>query len=152
MDPVNRCVTDKLDPTVAQECALWECHKLHCDQCNAALEERISAYRLAGKTIGFAAQCKEPDRDPGRSPRVPGAQCPICAGDFKHHGEGFRFTPGPNWRHGKLRLSGIGRMDARGHARTPGKVVSCDIMRKADGRFLSLVIECEPHRECGSDG
>jgi len=29
-------------------------------------------------------------------------------------------------------------------ARTPGKVVSCDIMRKADGWFLSLVIECEP--------
>ena len=41
-------------------------------------------------------------------------------------------------------------MDARGDARTPGKVVSCDIMRKADGWFLSLVIECEPHRECGS--
>jgi len=41
-------------------------------------------------------------------------------------------------------------MDARGDARTPGKVVSCDITRKADGWFLSLVIECEPHRECGS--
>jgi len=69
---------------------------------------------------------------------------------LKHHGDGFRFTPGPNWRNGKLRLSAIGTMDARGDARTPGKVVSCDIMRKVDGRFLSLVIECEPHRECGS--
>ena len=58
MDPVNGRVTDKLDPTVAQERALWECHKLHCDLYNAALEERISAYRLASKTIGFAAQCK----------------------------------------------------------------------------------------------
>ena len=46
MDPVNRGVTDKLDPTVAQERALWECHKLHCDLYNAALEEqRLSARR-----------------------------------------------------------------------------------------------------------
>jgi putative transposase len=41
-------------------------------------------------------------------------------------------------------------MDARGEARTLGTVVSCDIMRKADGWFLSLVIKCEPDRECGS--
>ena len=40
-------------------------------------------------------------------------------------------------------------MSARGEARTPGKVISADIMRKVDGWFLSLVIECEPHRECG---
>ena len=40
-------------------------------------------------------------------------------------------------------------MDARGEARTPGHLVSCDIMRKPDGWFLSLVIACEPHRECG---
>jgi len=56
--PHQPAVTDKLDPTVPQERALWECHKLHCDLYNAALKERISAYRLAGKTIGFAAQCK----------------------------------------------------------------------------------------------
>ena len=31
---------------------------MHCDLYNAALEERISAYRLTSKTIGFAAQCK----------------------------------------------------------------------------------------------
>jgi putative transposase len=68
---------------------------------------------------------------------------------FKHHGDGFRFTPGPNWRNGNLRLSGIGTMDARGEARTPGQVVCCDIMRKVDGWFMSLVVTCEPHRECG---
>ena len=38
-----------------------------------------------------------------------------------------------NWRNGKLRLSGIGTMKARGEARTPGQVVCCDIMHKADG-------------------
>jgi putative transposase len=60
----------------------------------------------------------------------------------------LRFTPGPNWRNGKLRLSGIGTMDARREARTPGQVVYCDVMRKADGWFMSLVVACEPHREC----
>jgi len=45
--------------------------------------------------------------------------------------------------------SGIGTMEARGEARTPGQVVCCDIMRKADGWFMSLVVACEPHRESG---
>jgi len=58
---------------------------------------------------------------------------------FKTHGDGFRFTPGKDWRHGKLRLSGVGEMTARGEARTPGRVVCCDIQRKVDGWYLSLV-------------
>ena len=40
-------------------------------------------------------------------------------------------------------------MEARGEARTPGQVVCCDIMRKADGWFMSLVVACEPRRESG---
>jgi putative transposase len=70
---------------------------------------------------------------------------------FKSHGDGFRFTPGTGWRHGRLRLSGIGEMPARGEARTPGRVVSCDVQRKADGWFLSLVLECAPFRERTGD-
>lgn len=70
---------------------------------------------------------------------------------YKHHGDGFRFEPGEGWRHGRLRLSGIGMMRARGEARTPGRVVSADIQRKADGWHLSLVVECEPHRERTGD-
>ena len=54
---------------------------------------------------------------------------------FKTHGDGFRFTPGKDWRHGKLRLSGVGEMTARGEARTPGRVVCCDIQRKG-GRLV----------------
>ena len=38
-------------------------------------------------------------------------------------------------------------MRARGEARTPGRVVFADVQRKADGWFLSLVLECAPHRE-----
>jgi ribosomal protein L37AE/L43A len=33
---------------------LWQCHKLHCDLYNAALQERTDAYRLAAKSI---AEC-----------------------------------------------------------------------------------------------
>jgi putative transposase len=40
-------------------------------------------------------------------------------------------------------------MTARGEARTPGRLVCCDIQRKVDGCYLSLVVECEPHRESG---
>jgi hypothetical protein len=35
---------------------------------------------------------------------------------FKTHGDGFRFDPGANWKHGKLFLSRIGTMRARGEA------------------------------------
>ena len=127
---------------MAQERALWEFHKLHCDLYNAALEERISAYRLAGKTIGFAAQYPEHRALNAQSAQVTLKRLDLAFGaflrrvkaakepgfprfksydrfsgfGFTHHGEGFRFTPGPNWRNGKLRLSGR-------DARTPGKVL-----------------------------
>lgn len=70
---------------------------------------------------------------------------------YKTHGDGFKFQPGSNWRHGRLRLSGIGIMRASGEARTPGRVVCADIQRRCDGWFLSLVVECEPHRERTGD-
>jgi putative transposase len=58
MPLVNRRTTDKLYPIAEQEVALWQCHKLHGDLYNAARQERTDAYRLAGKSIGFAEQCK----------------------------------------------------------------------------------------------
>ena len=70
---------------------------------------------------------------------------------FKGHGDGWRFTPGTNWRHGKLRLQGVGTIKLRGEARTPGRIVSCEILRKpglgpkgATAWFASVVVECEP--------
>jgi putative transposase len=90
----------------------------------------------AGETPGFP-RLKSRDRFPGFG--------------FKSHGDGFKFEPGASWRHGTLTLSGIGSMRARGEARTPGRVVCCDIQRKADGWMLSLVLECEPHRERQGD-
>src|SRR3546814_5013318 len=56
---------------------------------------------------------------------------------FKAHGDGFLFESGPNWKNGYLRISGIGWMQVRGEARTPGDVTACSIMRKVDGWYLS---------------
>jgi putative transposase len=186
MQAVNRRVTCKLHPREHQEAKLWRCHTLHCDLYNAALQERIDAYRLAGKSFGFAEQCKSLTEIRRENPqyRALNAQSSqvtpkgldrafaacfrrVKAGaeqsglprfksydrfsgfGFKHHGDDFKSVPGPNWRNGNLYLSGIGVLDARGEARTPGQVVGCGIMRKADGWFLSLVIEYELYRESG---
>ncbi len=56
MTPVNRRLTYKLYPTAKQAAALEH----HCDMLrrlyNAALEERIDAYRKAGKTMAASAK------------------------------------------------------------------------------------------------
>lgn len=183
MEPVNRRVTYKLYPSAAQADRLERLCDLHRGLYNAALEERIDAWRKEALSISFADQCKSLTQIRREDPvylsvNAQSAQVTlkrldhafaaffrrIKAGEtpgfprfksrdrfpgfgFKHHGDGFRFTPGENWKHGRLRLSGIGTMAARGEARTPGQVVTCDILCKADGWFLSLVVACEPHRE-----
>ena len=182
---VNRRTTFKLYPSKGQAATLDRLHYLHRQLYNAALEERIDAWRKARVSISYADQCKSltaiRQQDPdflavnaqsaqvtlkrldkafsaffrrckaGDTPGFPQFKsCNRFPGwGYKHHGDGFRFTPGPNWKHGKLRLSGVGTMAARSDIRTPGRVVCADIMRKCDGWFLSLVVECEPHREHG---
>lgn len=184
-EPVNRRVTYKLYPSRAQTVALGRACALHQQLYNAALEERIDAYRKCGKSISFADQCKSLTEIRAAHPEYLSLNAQAMqvtlkrldlafkaffrrckAGEkpgfprfkskdrfpgfgFKTHGDGFRFTPGEGWRHGRLRLSGIGDMAARGEARTPGRIVRADVMRKVDGWFLSLVVECEPHRERG---
>ncbi len=69
---------------------------------------------------------------------------------YKSHGDGFRFVSRANGQHGVLRLSGVGKMKARGRARTPGEVVTADIKRDATGWLLSVVMRCDPVREGGT--
>ena len=186
MQTVNRRVTYKLYPSATQAAEMERVCDMHRILYNAALQERIDAYRLSNTSISFAAQCKSATAiridDPAyrsinaQSLQVTlkrldlayanffrrvkeGAEEPgfprfksrdrFCGWGYKTHGDGFKFEPSANWKHGKLRLSGIGTMRARGEARTPGQVVCADIMGKADGWYLSLVVACEPHRECG---
>lgn len=53
----RRKVTYKLYPNSAQAERLLRLLRLHKDLYNAALEERIDAYRKAGISIGYADQC-----------------------------------------------------------------------------------------------
>lgn len=187
MAAVHRRVTYKLYPSVTQTEAMERACDLHRALYNAALQERVDAWRLNRLSIGFAAQCRSLTQIRRDDPAYLGLNAQslqvtlkrldvafghffrrVKAGEtpgfprfkgrdrfpgfgFKHHGDGFRFTPGANWRNGRLRLSGIGTMQARGEARTPGRVVCADIQRRPDGWFLSLVVECEPHRERTGD-
>jgi putative transposase len=188
MTPVHRRVTYKLYPSVIQAATMGRVCELHRVLYNAALQERIDAWRRSKIAISFAAQCRsltqirreDPDyfglnaqslqvtlkrldlafwhfyrrgklgATPG-FPRFKGRERFFGFG-FKTHGDGFRFEPGTNWWHGQLRLSGIGTMRARGKARTPGRIVCCDIQRKTDGWYLSLVVLCQPHRARTGDG
>jgi putative transposase len=61
---------------------------------------------------------------------------------FKGHGDGWRFTPGPDWKNGKLRLQGVGTIGARGQPRQGGTIKSCELMHKAGGWHVSLTMEC----------
>jgi putative transposase len=69
---------------------------------------------------------------------------------FKSHGDGWRFVPGADWRHGKLRLQGVGVVKARGQARTGGTIKACEITHRDGEWSLSLTIECQPTREGGT--
>jgi putative transposase len=183
----RRCITYKLYPTAAQLAEMERICDLHCQLYNAALQERIEAYRRASIHIGYHEQAKSLtvirrefpeyaainaqsqqntlkrlDRafvaffrrcKAGEKPGFPRfkSRDRYPGWGYTTHGNGFCFTHGDNWRHGKLYLSGIGTMSARGVARTPGRIVCADICRKTDGWFLSLVVECEPHREHTGD-
>ena len=52
----RRKVTLKLDPNAAQSARLEAWMRLHCELYNAALEERIDAWRKAGKSVSYYEQ------------------------------------------------------------------------------------------------
>lgn len=76
---------------------------------------------------------------------------------YKEHGNGFRFQPGAQGRHGHIRLAGIGWIQVRGKTRQMddgrddtaigpawpafGVVKTAEIIRKADGFHLSIVTD-----------
>lgn len=56
--PVRRKLTYRLYPTAAQSVVLDRLHEAHRQLYNAALEERISAWRHGRHSIGYADQCR----------------------------------------------------------------------------------------------
>jgi putative transposase len=71
---------------------------------------------------------------------------------FKTHGDGWRFTPGADWHHGTLHLSGLGHLRARGQARQGGDVRASDVLLRDGKWYLSLTLDIgTPQRERTGD-
>ncbi|WP_411839626.1 RNA-guided endonuclease InsQ/TnpB family protein [Paracoccus sp. ME4] len=62
---------------------------------------------------------------------------------YKEHGNGFRVEMREGWRHGRVRLFGVGEMRMRGLARTPGRILKADVVRDVRGWQLSVVVETD---------
>lgn len=118
---------------LAANCSSQQMTLRRLDRAFAAFFRRVKA----GQTPGFP-RFKSLARYPGFS--------------FKSHGDGWRFTPGDDWRHGSLRLAGVGQLRARGQARQGGDIRSSEVIHR-DGRwFLSLTVAIEqPRRERSSE-
>jgi putative transposase len=59
MNPVIRKVVYRMYPSQSQEAALLDMLGMHQRLYNAALEQRITAWRIARKTVGYAMQCRD---------------------------------------------------------------------------------------------
>ena len=183
----RRKITYRLYPSKTQGVALKAQLRSHQQLYNAALEQRISAWRRRRVSVGYADQCKELTDLRRECPEFADVNCSSqqrtlrrldlafqaffrrvkaradSAGfprfksldafpgfGFKSHGDGWRFTPGADWRHGKLRIQGLDKpLKARGQARTGGEVKAAELLHRDGVWHLSLTIECTPARECG---
>lgn len=186
MEPVSRKVVYRLYPSRSQEVALLDMLGLHQRLYNAALEQRIAAWRLQRKSLSGYDQCRDltelrADDERYAALNAQSAQVTLhrlhlafaaffrrcekaetpgfprfkafdrfSGWGYKTHGDGFRFTPGDGNKHGRLRLSGVGTISARGRARTPGDVKTCEIQHKAGRWYASLTMSCQPRREGGT--
>jgi putative transposase len=191
----RRKITYKLYPTEKQKPLLGDLLRLHKDLWNAALQERIDAWRKAGKSISYEDQCASLTLIRGELPddwaimncssqqitlrrlnkafqgffrRVAQGQSPgfprykslqrMPGFGYKGHGDGWRFTPAIGerrgrecWKHGTLRLQGVGCVKARGMARQGGTIKSCELLHDHGEWRLSLTIECSDiQREGGT--
>lgn len=183
----RRKVTYRLYPSKTQIAALLALLRSHQLLYNAALEQRIDAWRRKRMSVSYEDQSRELTDLRGECPEFAAANCSSQqrtlrrldiafqaffrrlkergerAGfprfkslaafpgfGFKKHGDGWRFTPGAEWRHGKLRLQGVGVIKARGQARTGGTVKACEITHRDGEWSLSLTIESKPAREGGT--
>ena len=116
--------------------------------------EQVTLRRVKKAFEAFFRRCKA-GKEPGY-PRFKSLKRYSGFG-YKGHGDGWRFTPGPDWKHGKLRLLGVGIIKARGRPRQGGKIKSCELMHKAGAWHLFLTLECDEiertagNAACGMD-
>lgn len=175
----TRSISFRMYPNPTQAQALEVKHGLLKDLWNAALEERIGAWRR-GVSISLGDQersLKEVRAGVSgwqglvhtheaqtvlkrldlafqaffrrvRAGQVPGFPRFRSADRFrgwgyKEHGNGFRVEIRDGWRHGHVKISGVGRMRIRGVGRTPGRVLKADVSRGAHGWTLNVVVETD---------
>jgi len=188
MTTQRRKITYQLYPTPQQSEVLARLLAAHQQLYNAALEERISAWRHGNHSISYEDQTSSltlirdalPDDwawmncssqqvtlrrlnkafqaffvrcKRGQTPGFPRfkSRSRMPGFGYKSHGDGWRFTPGKDWKNGTLRLQEVGHIRARGRARTPnGTIKSCELMHEHGSWRLSLTVECAPTREGGT--
>lgn len=123
---IRACLPEWAEPN----CSSQQMTLRRLDKAFSAFFRRVKA----GQTPGFP-RFKSLSRFPGIS--------------FKSHGDGWRFrwrhpdgcTPGKEWKHGSLRLSGVGHIACRGKARQGGEICASDLLYRDGQWFLSLTIE-----------
>ncbi|RYF20366.1 MAG: hypothetical protein EOO77_08165 [Oxalobacteraceae bacterium] len=109
----------------AEQCRSWTTiRREHEDfACLNAQSGQVTLKRLDGAYGHFLRRAKL-GQTPG-FPRFKG-RFRFPGWGTKSHGDGFRFVPRAEGRHGVLRLSKIGKIRARGRAKTPGEVVTAE--------------------------
>ncbi|TKD35133.1 hypothetical protein FCG41_18330 [Azotobacter chroococcum] len=169
----KRKVSYQLYPSQQQGTLLLALLRSHQQLYNAALEERISAWQKQTLSISYADQCKSltvirqamPEwaipncssqqmtlrrlffqrARQGKTPGFPRfkslARFPGFG--FKSHGDGWSFVPGKDWKHGRLRVGGVGHIKCRGQARQGGRICASDLLYRNGQWWLSLTVEPE---------
>lgn len=132
----------------AQQCASLTTLRRECPDWAAAANcssQQMTLRRLDKAFAAFFRRVKK-----GESPGYPRfkslARFPGFS--FKSHGDGWRFTPGADWRHGVLRLTGVGHVKARGQARQGGEIRASEVLHRGGQWVLSLTVDVGmPRRE-----
>ncbi len=149
-----------------QRIAAWRQHRVsigYVEQCRqltelreddpvyGALNAQSSQVTLKRLDLAMQAFFRRVERgdDPG-FPRFK-ALARFRGWGYKTHGDGWKLLPGERMRHGRLRLSGVGVIPMRGQARTPGEPATLDIRHRRDTWYASVVVECVPVRERGTE-
>jgi putative transposase len=76
---------------------------------------------------------------------------------FKTYGDGWKFIHGNKrskrgaHKHGRLYLTGVEKITARGCPRNQGTPKTIDLTKKVDGWYASIVFDCTPKRKKGEE-
>lgn len=87
---IVRKYTFRLYPNTTDVQLMLDTKRVHCELYNAALQERIEAYRKAGLSINFAQQCRSLTEIRGFEPRVSAVNCHSAQGTLRRLDRAFK--------------------------------------------------------------